>query len=733
MNDALQDTNATQFGTPPRIEPESDNLEPIDGTEFAINTPRQALAVAYRLAEDANKQIRNQAAITAQLNGQRPRDPAVLQELGRNWLPNINSGILRVEAGKVPARLWQPINTSTYLTAAKLPDNWPLGVRKTGIFRQKVSSAIRSWRKWPWFMRQLAREVGFFGFGYAVHFDEFNWKPTFIRQDRGFVPQGFEILEDELPLFMVKWDYQPFELLRYVKEQEEAGLEKGGWNKKKVAEAINAAGPKPRDGTSQNRRSYEEMVREASLGWAYEKGYNKISTYHLFSTDADGTVSHHIVLAQDLSNFGSAKSADQSTPDENLGYIFEKRDQFKRMSEVVTVMMFDPDDGTIHGSWGAGQMLYDLALETEKAINDWMSSLKQAAKLKVQAGSGVTPDQVRLDVDDAMMVVSNGVYAGNTAAVTTDPKPFQALIESLGQLAREKIGSYIPPIPLQPTDIKAAQINAKQAEQEEVKQQIFLTWLWQFGAMIENVVKRLLKKDTDDETGKELREELLRYMNEKEIEMLVDQNQIETIFEFTEIARARRATFCASKQGNPFYNQKVLEEIQSEAAGGAEFASAVLIPGDDATVEGEQRRKQQEEATTMLVLNKPVAVLPADLDWYHMLELRPLLEEQLNAGAFEIAFLMLNHYTAHYVGGIAKQAIPKEKINVEKAFIAKAKKTLDTGQLPMDGFQDKVDLIDQAQSQMGAQSPATLGPTERTIRPESDAMAAGAEAMFEEL
>jgi hypothetical protein len=732
---ALTTPISQNYGTPPRIEAGSESsLTPTESTEHAINNPSQALAVAYRMKEDWKKGVQNQAAITAQLNGQRPRDPGVLENLGRNWLPNINSGILRVEAGKVPARLWQPINTASFLTAAKLPDNWPMGLKKTGIFRQKVTHAIRSWRKWPWFMRQLAREVGFFGFGFAVHFDEWDWMPTFVRQDRAFVPMGFEILEDELPLFMVQYDYQPFELLTLVKEQLEAKIETG-WDKDAVAAAINSSGPRAQDGSPSNRRSYEEMIREASIGWTYEKGYNKIATYHVFSTDADGSVSHHIVLANDLAQYGKAQNPEGNvTVTTDAKFIFEKRGQFEKMSDVVTVMMFDPDDGTVQGSWGAGQMLFDLSIEAEKSINDWMASLKQAAKLKIQAGDGKNPDEVRLDVDDAMMVVSNGTYAGNTAAVTTDPRPFQALIEALGQLAREKIGSYIPPIPLQPTDIKAAQINAKQAEQEEVKQQIFQTWLWQFACLVENIVKRLLKKDSPDETAKKLREDLLKAgITEEELEMLVDQNQIETIFEFTDLARAKRAMFCASKEGNPFYNQKTLQEYQAEAAGGASFMNAVLIPGDDATVEQGARRAQQEEASSMITLRTAVAVLPADLDWYHMLELRPLIERYLMQGIFDVALLMLNHYKAHYIGGVAKQGIPKDRINPEKAFIAKAAKTIETGQIPPDGFADKIDPVEEAQAQMASQSATTRGPTEMEEPPESGTDRAGREALIEDV
>jgi len=732
----MTDNNLTtsiseNYGTPPEIPAgNEESLTPSEETEFAINNPSQALAVAYRLIEDWKNGIANQAAITAQLNGQRPRDPGVLENLGRNWLPNINTGVLRIEAGKVPARLWQPINTATHLTAAKLPENWPQGVKKTGIFRQKVTHVIRSWRKWPWFMRQLAREVGFFGFGYAVWFEKYDWKPTFVRQDRGFAPMGFEILEDEMPVFLVKFDYQPHELLKLVKTQDDNSVE-GGWDKEAVANAINSAMPKAQNADRQNLRSYEEMIREASIGWTYEKGYNKIFTYHIFSTDADGSVSHHVMLASDLKNYDPNQTKDNITLTAGTKFIYERRNKFEKLSDAVTPMLFDPDDGTIQGSWGAGQMLFDLSIEAEKTINDWMSSMKQAAKLKIQAGEGKNPDEVRLDVDDAMMVVSNGTYAGNTAAVSTDPRPFQALFDALGQLGREKIGSHIPPIPLQPTDIKAAQINAKEREQEEVKEQIFQTWLWQFACMIENIVKRLLDSDSPLEESKELREALLAVLNEEEIEMLVDQNQIETIMEFTDVARGRRATFAAAKQGNTFYNQKVLEEIQAEAAGGASFMEAVLIPGDDATVEAGARRDQMGETSDMITLRRMSPVLPSDLDWYHMLDLRQDLTNFLEQGIFDIAAILLNHYTAHYVGAVGKQGMPKQLINVEKAFIAKAGKAIETQILPPEGFEDDIDPIDQAQANMANQSTTTLGPTDRRPVPEVGTGVEGREALVE--
>lgn len=693
------------MGNVPQV---SEDLKADENSKYAITSATQAYAIVEKLIQGWRDGIANQQAITAQLNGQRPRDPGMLKQLGRDWIPNINTGFLRTETGKIPARLWMPIARASYLTAARLPTSHPLFWYKSELFRKTITEAVRRWRKWPWFMRLLAREVGVFGFGFAVFFDEYEWRPTFVRQDRGFVPAGTEILDENWSLFAVAYDYQVPDLIQLVEKAEKSG--NSPWNKEAVAKAIMGSGPKSPDTSYEGMRAWEELVRQANLGYCYEKGFNVVQTYHVFSRDADGSISHHIVVKST-----GGQGAPVTTSGDSAKYLFEKRNQFKSMDEVVVPMYFEPDDGTVQGSWGGGQMMFDLSLETEKAFNDWLMSLKQAAKIKTQTSAGRTPDEVRLDVDDVMMLVTNGVYAGNTAAVVTDPRPFATMAETLGQMSREKVGSYIPPIPTESVDIKSAQINAKMSEQAEVREQSFQSWLWQFALLMEQMSRRLCRKDATDAEAKKVRETLLEKMESAELEILTNQPQVYTIDEFTQAAAQRRAAFAASKSGNPFYNQKRLETIQATAAGGIDFAETVLLPGEDETVERMARREQQFETATMMGTGEYVDVLPMDADWYHMIQLRPKLEETLmEAGPSPVIGVMLKHYEAHWVAAVAKKGIPKDRINTEKSFIAKMNNVLETGRMPPEGFEDQPDPIEAAQAQLATRERVSRSPTVET-------------------
>ena len=87
----------------------------------------------------------------------------------------------------------------------------------------------------------------------------------------------------EPSFFLVKYDYKPNELLAFLKEQEAAQTD--NWIKDNVVAAINAASPAPVDPAYPNARSYEELVRQATWGYWYAKGYKTVRTYHLFARE----------------------------------------------------------------------------------------------------------------------------------------------------------------------------------------------------------------------------------------------------------------------------------------------------------------------------------------------------------------------------------------------------------------------------------------------------------------
>ena len=80
-------------------------------------------------------------------------------------------------------------STAKYLTAASLAPGTPMGDEKSNYFRQCVMDTIRGWPKFNFWIRGLAREVSLFGFGFNWWPDEYEWRPTLLRMDKGFVPK----------------------------------------------------------------------------------------------------------------------------------------------------------------------------------------------------------------------------------------------------------------------------------------------------------------------------------------------------------------------------------------------------------------------------------------------------------------------------------------------------------------------------------------------------------------
>src|SRR5690606_10597104 len=104
------------------------------------------------------------------------------------------------------------------------------------------------------------------------------------------------------------------------------------------------------------QRSYEELIRQSVQSYSYAKGTKLVQTYHLFAREYDGKVSHYILL--------------RDAKGENKELLFEKEDAYETMERVCIPHVFDYGDGTIQGSWGGGQILYDMSVQVEKIRND---------------------------------------------------------------------------------------------------------------------------------------------------------------------------------------------------------------------------------------------------------------------------------------------------------------------------------------------------------------------------
>ena len=710
-------TDVDSVGIGPEVD--SSTLEVSEETKYTIETEAQALAVCRTLRDNAEDLVKNQAAITAQLNGQPPRSKKALADLGKNWYPNINSGFLRNEVDRACSQLAHPILTAECLIASELPPGFPQSEKKSAVFREKFTSTFRSWCKFnPW-VRQSAREVGAFGVCYQVFLNGSEWRPTFVRQDKGFVPLGTNIMDD-IPLFSCDYDYQPHELLEIVKKSVDAGGK--FWDKDAVAAAINAAAPKAKDSSDWNRRSYEEMVRSASIGETFEKGYRTVQTWHLWSADPDGTVSHHIMVA-DSNEQGNTNDGEPGPS----RVLFTYREEYEEMEYVVMPWVFNLDDGTINGCWGVGQILFDTSLEYEKARCDFLMALRLASKLQTIVKDGTNPAEAALHVYDSHTMLEGAQFAGNNAAISSDPAPYLAALGAIQQAARERIGDLVPPITPGGDQPSAKHVQVEDQEQTRRAEQRLFNHLIQF-ARLTNLIAEKLINNTDDDDAVEFKawlkdENNTARLTDEELELLADSAKLKTILGYTDYAKAKEASFAAAmvQSKNPFWNQRELNRMMGDAALGRAKTDSAMLPADDEMGKAQAERQQQLELSSMMD-GMTVKAVASDPHYEHMQVLRPVLEGAIMAVLQggqpkdeQFARTALAHYTMHYVYGINQKLIPGDGNN-EKAFIAKANRALAEKQMPTDGFQDKQDPIEQAQmgmqagSQVGA-PPAQVGQT----------------------
>lgn len=650
------DAYADSLGNAPEVSEKS--LKPENRTVTSVD---QALSIINSLEWDAQKLIKNAAKITSLKQGRRPYDMKTLTKQGKGYKTNISPGTFSTTLRRVAPRLYMPLLQASTLTAAELPAGTPNAEEKTAHYRDVITRAIRSWPRWNSFVRLMTQEVVDYGFTFAAFTDPFEWRPHLCRMDRGFIPAGTEIMDLEPAFFELKWDYQPSQLISIVKAADEGGVT--GWNNDDVAYAVQQS--KPATAPSQDPtgwRKWEEMVREQVWNYATSKNFRVIESKHLFAVESTGKVSHYIL--------------NPDAPD-GQQLLYEKHDSYDRMSDVVLPIIFNSTDGTVHGSWGAGHLLYDLGGLQEKVFCDMVDNLRNANKQRLQVNDPKDINDVKQVVNDTEIIVSGAQFANNLGGVQQNVEAYIRLKEILQQTMDAKVGAYVPPIQSQSGDVKAAQINAAMQQEKEVSDDSIEHFLSQNGWLILAMSRRLTNPDSPVEKTKEILEELRVKLTDEEIEIFRNQPVIRSVTDFTPMAAASRGQFAASVMGNQLYNQVELARLQAEGVqgGGSRLADLVVIRnGDQTQTTIAQRQQIMENATMLQGLEVPVAA--TDEHWIHMQVLKEPLIQAINAQMLQPSSVAVKHYVAHWTAGVAQKTLPTEAINSEKSFIADAEKAI---------------------------------------------------------
>lgn len=691
MESDTLDTQGQYLGNSPDIQTPSLEVE-----QRVITSYGQAQAVIENLREDSKVLVVNSARITNVLNGRRPHDQKKLNDQNRGWRSNVNTGFLATRAGKIVPRFVQPIKTAKYLTAASLPaytdegTPWPNGAQKTEYFRECVTQFIKDWPQWNFHIHQMADEVAKYGFCFNAYFDEYLWQPKLIRMDNGFVPKGTEVM-DEPQFFAVEWLYKPHELLALLKANKDAG--RSEWNEEACVKAINdATAPVVNTTTEVEYRSYADLIRQGAYRNDSTKGYKVIAAMHLFAREATGKVSHYVVLRNDLTPV--------SQTDPNL-YLYEREDAYDRMWDACIPIVFG-NDATIHGNWGVGQRIFDLSARAEKCRNEAQDNLSLSTKQRFQVPEAKNINQVKVQVVDDMIVSAGANFAQNIGGISANTEAYLRMSAELERYADELVGQYVPPIPLQASDIKAAQVNAAMSKEEETKNMNLDNWLCQFAVLTHAMVRRVTRKDSPLKEVKALRKKLLLKLTADEIEELRNQPPSQTVIDFTEYRAVQRAQFAASILGNQLFNQQVAAQTMAMPLGSA-FASAIVM--SDA-----QNNEQMVVATRAQILEAnsflngvPVPVASSDPHVIHYDTLKGLMVQAMEAGnvAPQNLRLGLQHLQSHWTAATANKLWDGAKGNEEKSFIAQVDKAINESLAAQQNAQAAIAARQQAAPQQG--------------------------------
>jgi hypothetical protein len=674
----------------------------------AISSVNQGISVCRKLIEDAKTLIDNAAVTTAHINGKRPRNIRDDANKAKSHKSNVNTGALATVCSKIPPRFYMPIKTSKYLVAGALSASIEGAISKTEFFREKVTKRIRRWKKWHFFMQGLSTEVGLNGYAFPCFFDEYDWKPKLIRQDKGFIPIGTELLDSDVPFFAVKWNYRPDELLSLARAAADKG--KTTWKKGAIRKAVEDAAPLDKHTGPGNSRTQEDLIRQASTASSFVKGAKQIPTFHLFAKESTGKISHTIYL-----DTGSGDTGHDDDNDSRL--LYEKLDRFSCMDDITSAMVFQFGNGTIHGSLGAGHILFDMSIQVELTRNESFDNLKMSNKLKLQVADGKDINMVKATVLDEKVIVSGATYAGANAALPVSVEGFISLDQQMTRLMEEKVGAFLPPAVIPGTSPTATQINVQTAREEEIRNAMLDNWLTQIAQLTYMMAKRLCNPKSHHEEAVALLKELKDRLSDEEIKELVEDCALQNILEFTEIVSQRRAQFAITVRGNQYYDQAEVERLICESAVGTLLTQSLMPAKQDQSVVDQAKRQQLLE-NSALVDKQDVPVVGIDNDYVHMETMKQPLVLAIQSGSVEVAQLGLKHYQAHYDQWIKKKGEPKDQKNAEKKFIRSL-------ELALESAQKKAQQQAQLQQMQTGQPAGPVDPTQ--MPPEAPALPVGPE------
>ena len=446
---------------------------------------------AHQLYKDFVKDNRERnnknAAITKKRDGEQPFSPRKLKAAGQSWRNNRPTGFMSAMLQRLHPPYKQMVDQLPSLTFAGFPNDSLGSDKHRDAFRRRVTDTIRKWSGWGDFVSQLVSEDLDFGYAAMSWDDEFSWKPKLYRSDEAYFYVGCPQDSAEVEVWGLKQNFPVHEMMAVIQRGQVS--KDAGWHLQNVIKKLNVA-PKEFDNKSseENARQMEDLARENNYAAAHGSSIRVVKAGHIFSVNpVTKRVDHYIF------------DRDDGTP------LFFKAAQYGKMPHVLKLFTAEVGDSTLHGSRGAGRVLYNTHVSVEQARNMiqdalHLSGLVLLKKGKGQGGSG-TSENIALTVMHPFAVIGDGYEIIEKVKFEVNAEAFFALDRHATAQAEILIGAFLPSQPTMEAKggpRTASEVNYVASIDAQIKAGSLARFADQLFCGIEEIQRRIAHPDVLD-------------------------------------------------------------------------------------------------------------------------------------------------------------------------------------------------------------------------------------------
>jgi len=322
-----------------------------------------ARALFLRLKDEDSTASSFRAKIAGQLNGNPPRDPAKMRQLGLGGFSNVNfreaEGIIELNASS----FWElDMEVPTFINVRVFDDN-KLAIPDELNYGQIIAEEYtRTLREWPeyFYNRMLSiLEMLRYGHGPVYWRDKYDWRFEATKVGTVLFPQETKALTREPELVMIRDTYRVGELYRLIqtdKDKEESA--DAGWDTEEVKDAIlraqkNRVPPEKRQQVPE-WEALQQMIKNNDYSANYVS-CNPVGVVHILIREIGGEkgITHYLIPEDE----------------ERQNFLYRQKNEFESMYHVINPFLCGVGDGQIKSVKGLGHKIYPHIEQSNRFLN----------------------------------------------------------------------------------------------------------------------------------------------------------------------------------------------------------------------------------------------------------------------------------------------------------------------------------------------------------------------------